>query len=147
MHSRRKGKAGSNKPLQEEKPTWVRHKKDEVESLIQKLAKNRSSSQIGIILRDSYGIPDVKSITEKSISQTLKEKGLGKDLPDDLLALIKRAVLLNKHLEKNKKDEPAHRGLTLTRSKINRLVKYYKKTGRLPEEWKLQTEKISLYVE
>jgi len=147
MHSRRKGKAGSNKPLDKETPMWIRYKKDEIESLIQKLAKNRSSSQIGIILRDSYGIPDVKLITEKSISQVLKEKGLAKELPDDLLSLIKRAVILNKHIEKNKKDQPSKRGLVLTTSKINRLVKYYKTTGKLPQDWKLQTEKISLYVE
>ncbi|MEO0301809.1 MAG: 30S ribosomal protein S15, partial [candidate division WOR-3 bacterium] len=39
-------------------------KKEDVEKLIEKLAQQRfSSAEIGMILRDQYGIPDVKAIT------------------------------------------------------------------------------------
>ncbi len=36
----------------------------------------------------------------------------------------------------HKHDMHAKRGLLLTNSKINRLVKYYKKIKKLPENWK-----------
>ena len=42
-------------------------------ALVEKLAKqDLSSSQIGLNLRDSYGVPNVKLITGKSISEILK---------------------------------------------------------------------------
>ena len=65
----------------------------------------------------------------------------------DLLALIKRAVFLRKHLEANKQDETAERGLILTESKIKRLTKYYKKTGKVKSEWKYDPERATMYIE
>ena len=50
-------------------------------------------------------------------------------------------------MEKNHKDNTALRGIQLTESKIKRLIKYYKKSGRLPEDWKYEPEKIKLYIE
>ena len=66
----------------------------------------------------------------------MKEKKVAKNLPEDLLALIGKASDINKHLLKNKQDQPARRGLTLTRSKIKRLADYYKKSNKLPKDWK-----------
>ena len=37
-------------------------------------------------------------------------------------------------------------GLLLTESKIHRLVKYYKNTGRLPPEWKFDQSKAKLVI-
>lgn len=148
MHSRKKGKAGSKKPLKQEKPTWIRYKPKEIELLIVKLAKEgKSSSEIGIILRDVYGIPDVKLILGKKITQVIAEKNLLKELPEDLIALMRRAVYIRKHLETNKQDMTAKRGLQLTDSKINRLIKYYKKAGKIPIEWKLDPSKLKMYTE
>ncbi len=88
-----------------------------------KLAKEGNGpSKIGLILRDSYGIPLSKQITGKKITKILKEKNLLKALPEDLLALIKRSIAIRKHLEKNNKDETAKRGLTLTENKIKALA-------------------------
>lgn len=148
MHSRRKGKAGSHKPLKPSAPSWVRYKEKEIELLLTKLAKEgKSASQIGIVLRDTYGIPDVKLIVNKSITQILKEKNILSEIPEDLLALIRKSIAINKHLESNKKDETAKRGLTLTESKIRRLIKHYKKTGKLSSEWKYDPKRAGMFIE
>lgn len=148
MYSRRKGKAGSKKPIKKAIPLWVRYKPKEVEMLIVKLAKEgHSSSKIGTILRDTYGIPDVRLICKKKISKIMEEKSIKQELPEDIIALIKRTVLIRKHLEENKKDEVAHRGLTLTESKIKRMVKYYKRSGKLASEWKYEPERAGFFVE
>src|SRR3989338_2867307 len=131
MYSRKRGKHGSKKPAKKTAPSWIRYKAKEVELLIAKLAKDgKSSSQIGILLRDTYGIPNVLALCGKSISSILKEKKLLKDVPEDLTALFKKYSEIRKHLEANKHDETAGRGLSLTESKINRLIKYYKRTER-----------------
>ena len=148
MHSRVKGKSGSTKPIKKSIPSWVRYKPKEVEMLIIKLAKeNNSPSKIGVLLRDEYGIPDSKMVTKKKITSLLKEKELLGQIPEDLLALIRKSIMVRKHLEENRQDKPAKRGLQLTESKINRLVKYYKKSKRLPKDWKYDPSKARLYIE
>ena len=148
MYSRKKGKSGSTKPINTKKLTWLRYTNKEVEHFITKLAKEgKTSSQIGLILRDTYGVPDVKSTLKKKITIILKEKGLAKKLPEELTNLIKKQIKIMKHLETNKKDQPSKRGLTLTESKINRLVRYYKKSGKLSQDWKYDSKKAKLLIE
>ena len=148
MHSRRKGKSGSKKPIKKSVPTWLRYTAKEVEMLIVKLAKEGySTSKIGIHLRDSYGIPDSSMITQKNITQVLKEKNLSGEVPEDLLALLKRVIAVRKHLENNKQDMTGKRGLQLTESKVRRLVKYYKNSGRLPKNWTYDLDKVKLMIE
>ncbi|MBS3149288.1 30S ribosomal protein S15 [Candidatus Woesearchaeota archaeon] len=147
MHSRKKGKSGSIKPIKKTKPTWVRYSETEVESLVVKLAKaGNNSAKIGLILRDSYGVPDVKIITKNKIGDILKNQKLSPAYPDDFTSLIKKEINIQKHLEKFKKDQVAKRGLKLTSSKINRLAKYYKRKGILPEDWRYDREKAKLIV-
>jgi len=148
MHSRKKGKHGSKKPVKKTAPSWIRYKPKEIEFLIAKLAKDgKSTSQIGTLLRDSYGIPNVFALCGKSISAILKEKNLLPEVPEDLNALFKKYTAIKKHLETKKHDETASRGLLLTESKINRLVKYYKRSGRIPETWKFDTERAGFFAE
>jgi len=148
MHSRRKGKAGSKRPARKGTPSWVRYKSKEIEMLIGKLAKQgKTPSQIGLILRDKYGIPDINEIMGKKITKILEEKELMSKLPEDLLALIKKSIKLRRHLEENNKDESAKRGVILTESKIKRLIKYYKKTGKIEEDWKFHPERVRMYIE
>jgi small subunit ribosomal protein S15 len=147
-HSRAKGRSRSTKPSKKVAPSWLKYKSKEVELLIVKYAKEgKNPSQIGIFLRDEYGIPDVKLVTKRSITQVLKDKKLLKEIPEDLMALIRKAVLIRKHMEENKKDMPAKIGLQLTESKIKGLTKYYKKTGRLPMSWRYDPKRIKLVVE
>jgi small subunit ribosomal protein S15 len=148
MHSSAKGKSRSTKPSKKVVPSWLKYKPKEVELLVVKYAKEgKLPSQIGIYMRDEYGIPDIKTVTKKRVSQILKEKNLLKEVPEDLMALIRKAVFVRKHLLDNKHDMTAKRGLILTESKIKRLTKYYRVTGRLPLNWKYDPEKIKLVVE
>jgi small subunit ribosomal protein S15 len=136
MHARRKGAARSKKPLLAPPPTWVQYKDKEIEALVVKLAKQGyTQAQIGTILRDSYGVPDVQKITSKKISLILEENKLSPKIPEDIQALLKRATQCKKHLEKNKKDMHSKRGLQLIEAKIRRLAKYYKRKGKLPKNW------------
>ena len=110
MYSRKKGKSKSKKPLQKTVPTWVRYKEKEIELLVVRLAKEgKTPSQIGITLRDTYGIPNVKLLTTKDITQILKERELLPSIPEDLQSLIRRSISIQKHLERNAKDETAKR--------------------------------------
>jgi len=148
MHSRKKGNSGSNKPSVLIKKSWNIHSAKEVEQLVIKLAKSgNSSSQIGLILRDSYGITDVALITNKKITKILEENKLTKKLPEDLIALIQKDIRLMKHMGINKKDMTVKRGLQLTVSKINRLAKYYIRTEKLPEGWSYDRTKAKLLIE
>jgi small subunit ribosomal protein S15 len=147
MHSRAKGKSKSTKPLNKTVPSWVKLTAKEVELLIAKFAKEgKTASQIGLIFRDEYGLPDVKTLTGSSITQTMKDKGVLPEIPDDLLALIKKSILVKNHLDENKHDYTAKRGLQLTESKIRRLVKYFKSVNKLPQDWKYDQKKARLYV-
>jgi len=147
MHSRRRGKSGSKKPVWTSKPSWITYNAEEIETLVIKLAKEgHDSAYIGVQLRDSYGIPDVKRLTGKTISKIMKANSLYPKYPEDLLSLIKRAWILRKHLSENKKDLHSRRGLTLIESKIRRLVKYYRKTHALPPDFKYEHEKAPMYL-
>ncbi|HIH24583.1 TPA: 30S ribosomal protein S15 [Candidatus Woesearchaeota archaeon] len=148
MHSHARGQSRSTKPSAPTKPTWLAQSAKETELLVVKYAKDgKSPSQIGLHLRDEYGIPSVKLVTGKSVAQILKEKTLQTEIPEDVMALVTKVVKIKKHQDENKKDMTAIRGLRLTESKINRLVKYYKTTGRLPADWSYDPDRIKLYVE
>ncbi len=147
MHSRKRGTSGSKRPAKSKEQKWVSYSPTEVEQLVVKLAKaGKSTSMVGMILRDSYGIPDVPKITKKKILKILAEHKLAPELPEDLIALIKKQITLLKHLKLNKKDMPVRRGLMLTESKIRRLTKYYKRTKILPQDWTYSAEKAKLIV-
>lgn len=106
----------------------------------------QTPAEIGMILRDLHGIPDIRAFLGKKVSAVLKEKGLLADFPRDLLNLISRSVKLQKHMQQNKQDFTAKRGYILTVSKIRRLAKYYIKKGRIPEDWRYTPEQAALLV-
>jgi small subunit ribosomal protein S15 len=127
------------------KHDWIPLSAEEVEAKIVELAnKGVSKSQIGLILRDQFAVPLVKIVTGKSISQILEENQITSPLPEDLVYLARKALEIRKHLENNKKDLEAKKGLNRTESKIYRLVSYYKKRGVLPPEFKYRPETIKI---
>ena len=143
MHGHGRGKSRSHRPL-DLKPEWFKLKAEEVEQIVLQLAeKGVGEAKIGLILRDTYGIPNVKAIIGKSIKKMLKEKGkMRSEIPYDLVNLIKNLKKLKRHFEGNKKDMTAKRGIQLTEAKIRRLEKYYKKKKVLPAKWKHTDAKI-----
>lgn len=117
----------------------------DVEELVVKLAKEGvGPSKIGLILRDQYTIPDVKEATGKSVTEILHSRGMRPALPEDLVNVIKKAVKLYTHLEKNKKDFKSKRSLEVIESRINRLSRDYKKRGVLPKKWRYDRERAAL---
>lgn len=121
--------------------------KKEAEELVVSLANaGYSQSKIGLVLRDEYKIMDFTEFVGKSIGKVLEENKLLGDIPEDLLNLIKKSVMLNSHLEKNKKDFSAKRGYELTVSKIRKLSRYYIKKKRLPSDWRYTPQKAALLV-
>ena len=145
MHSRKHGKHGSKKPIKKIKVDWLIYDKDEVEKLILKLAKEgKSSAEIGLLLRDQYGIPDVRYFKMRILK--VVEKDRKKEVPEDLYNLIKKAVNVHKHMDANRKDSKGKHGLELLESKIRRLGKYYARTGKLPKGWKYSIDEAKLLV-
>ena len=95
MPKKEKGMSHQTRPVTKRPPEWCRYTAEEVEALIMKLAKEgHPPSKIGIILRDQHGIPLAKPITEKSVTQILKERKMFSSLPEDLENLLRKACLL-----------------------------------------------------
>lgn len=148
IHARRKGKSGSTHPIRKKKPEWSSLNPREIETRIIELAKNeKSTSEIGMILRDQYAVPDVKIATDKKITQILENNNIKFEIPEDLRNLIRTALKLRKHLDANKKDLKNKRNLQLTESKIRRLTKYYHANQRLPKGWKYSPAQAKLMFE
>jgi len=115
---------------------WFKYAPEEVEALVAKLAKEGNSpSLIGNILRDRHGVPLVKPVAGKTVTELVRASGQTPKIPEDLDYLFRRADGLRKHLEKNRKDYENKRALATVESKIHRLVKYYKARGKLQPEW------------
>ena len=105
-----------------------------------------SPSQIGVLLRDQYSIPQVRFLTGQKILRILKKNGCAPKIPEDLYNLIKKAVSIRKHLEKNRKDKDSKFRLILIESRIHRLARYYRTTRKLPANWKYESATASTMV-
>merc|ERR1711879_876701 len=114
MHSNGKGISGSSKPFKRTPPSWVKTNARTVTDKVVRLAR--------------------KGNTPSTIGATL---------PEDLYYLIKKAVGMRKHLEKNNKDRDQKFRLVLTESRIYRLARYYKRAGKLPPTWKYESSNAS----
>jgi len=137
IHSHRHGKSHQTRPTSKRPPSWLTYSADEVSSLTIKLGKEGlTASEIGVRLRDEYGIPLVKPIIGKSIGQLLRENKLAPALPEDLQNLLLRAKRVQSHLETFKSDARNVRSLELIEAKIYRLSKHYKKVGLIPSDFK-----------
>ncbi len=145
MYARRKGKSGSKKVVRNKIPDWQLLKEKEVIKKIIELKKEeKSKPEIGLILRDSYGVPSIRLTTGKKLQEILEENKFSEAYPEEMMNLIKKAVNLRKHLNQNKKDFHNKRSLQLTESKIRRMGKYYIKEKKLPEKWKYKPKEAEL---
>ena len=147
MHAPGKGISQSALPYRRSVPNWLKLTSEEVKEQIFKLAKKgMTPSQIGVILRDSHGVAQVRFVTGNKILRILKSKGLAPDLPEDIYHLIKKAVSIRKHLERNRKDKDSKFRLILVESRIRRLARYYKTKGVLAPTWKYESSTASALV-
>ena len=147
LHAPGKGISKSAMPYKRTPPSWLKISASDVEEHVCKLAKKGlTPSQIGVILRDSNGIAQVKSVTGQKIVRILKANGLAPEIPEDLYMLIKKAVQVRKHLERNRKDKDSKFRLILIESRIHRLARYYRTTRKLPANWKYESATASTMV-
>lgn len=118
MHSGGKGISSSAFPYKRTSPSWIKISSQDVDENICKFdKKGLTPSHIGVILLDSHGISQVKSVTGNKI-----------------LRILKKAVSIRKHIERSRKDKDFKFRLILVESRIHRLAHYYKKTKKLPQQ-------------
>ncbi|VDN53039.1 unnamed protein product [Dracunculus medinensis] len=147
MHCGGKGISQSALPFRRSVPSWLKLSSDDVQEHITRLAKKGlRPSQIGVILRDSHGVAQVRRVTGNKIVRILKSKGMAPEIPEDLYHLIKKAVNIRKHLERNRKDKDSKYRLILVESRIHRLARYYKTKRQLPATWKYESATASALV-
>lgn len=140
IHSHKRGKSHSTRPPALRSATWINMSPNEVEELIVKLAKEgHPPSMIGIKLRDEYGIPLVKKLIGKSVTQVLREHDMEPQIPEDLKNLLEKARRIMEHLKAHKSDRKSIHALELVEAKIHRLARYYKRKGVLPPDWRYKT--------
>jgi small subunit ribosomal protein S15 len=137
IHAHTHGKSHSIRPTSKNAPTWVTQNQGELAALVVQLSKEGlTPSQIGINLRDEYGIALIKSTTGKTITKILLENNIKEEMPEDLDQLIRKAIGLQKHIKAHNSDRINVRSLELIEAKIHRLSKYYKRVGKLRKNWK-----------
>lgn len=90
----------------------------------------------------SLGFRDFAS----SLLSFLPQTGLAPEIPEDLYMLIKKAVAVRKHLERNRKDKDSKFRLILIESRIHRLARYYRLNRKLPPTWKYESSTASALV-
>ena len=136
IHSHRRGKSQSFRPMNK-KVDWVEFTSEQINEIISKLNKEGlNSSQIGVILRDQYTVPSVRTVVGKKMKEILEDIDASPAIPEDLDSLVKRAVRLQNHLKTNKGDRKNVRSLELLEAKIHRVSKYYKTRNVIPKDWK-----------
>ena len=76
MHAPGKGISSSALPYRRAPPSWLKTTPEDVVEHITKLArKGLTPSQIGVTLRDSHGVPQVRFLTGNKILRILKTNG------------------------------------------------------------------------
>ena len=147
MHAPGKGMSSSALPYKRTPPSWQKISSSDVEDQVCKYAKKgMTPSQIGVTLRDSNGIAQVRAVTGQKILRILKANGLGPDIPEDLYMLVKKAVQVRKHLERNRQDKDSKFRLILIESRIHRLARYYRTSRKLPASWRYESATASTLV-
>ncbi|OLC84981.1 MAG: 30S ribosomal protein S15 [Thaumarchaeota archaeon 13_1_40CM_3_50_5] len=137
IHVHTHGKSHSTRPTPKSSPSWLTLSRDQVSSVIVRLSNDGlSPSEIGVRLRDEHGIPLVKPVLGKNLSEVLAENKINPDMPEDLDKLVKKALGLQKHLKVHNSDHRNVRSLELIEAKIHRLSKYYKSTSKIAKNWK-----------
>ena len=136
MYGPGKGMSSTTLPYKRRAPSWIKLKPEDLSEQICKLAKKgMTPSSIGVTLRDSFGVPQVKMITDNKILRILKKESLAPSIPEDLYFLVKKAVSMRKHLDKSRKDRDSKFRLILVESRIHRLARYYRRVKSLPANW------------
>ena len=144
MYGPGKGVAASSVPFKRTPPSWLKKStKNIVQTIVSLAVKGLQPSMIGLQLRDSMGVAQSKNVTGRKIVRILKHHGKAPSMPEDLYCLIKRAVSMRKHLERNRRDMDTKYRLIHVETRIHRLTRYYKKVKRVPPTYKYESANAS----
>lgn len=150
MHTKKKGKSRSYKPVLDTKDFGKgteKLSKEDIEKIIVDYAKSGlSPALIGEKLKKEHDVKYVKQAVGKRMVALLKENKIKSEVPQDMLDLMKKAVRMRAHLSANKQDKYNSVRLLRIESKIFRLSRYYTREGVLPHGWKYDPEKAQLIV-
>lgn len=147
LHAPGKGISSSTIPYNRRTPHWLKVKPEDAVEMICDLAKKGiRPSSIAAKLRDTQCIGQVRYLTGNRVLRILRSRNLGPQLPEELYYLIKKAINVRKHLEKNKHDIDSKYRLILMESRIHRLARYYKRRRIIPPNWKYSQSNASALV-
>lgn len=137
MHSSGKGRSGSVKPYETAFPTWLASSVESIKAdVIQMGNKGIPAPEIGIKLRDVHGVGKAKDVLGDNVTEFLQKNGVMPAVPFDLDSLVQRANALRSHINVFRKDNSAKYRLILVSSRLYRTARYYKRTMRIPGNWK-----------
>jgi len=105
------------------KPVWLKMTEEEMKKLILELSERNQPAQIGLILRDQYGIPTTK-VFGKKLSAYLKEAGRNEFF--EVKNIEKKVAKIKEHMKNNGQDKKAKHKFQKANSKLNALRKYAK---------------------
>jgi len=141
MHKEAHGSSGSSKPVEKDNPDWVEFGEDEIIEIILELREEGlEPAQIGLRLRDEYGVPSVKQATGKKLTEILEEEDEAPEIPEDLNNLVEKAESIQSHVDENPTDEQANRQLELTKAKVRKVADYHRENGNIQEDWEYEAD-------
>ncbi len=103
------------------KPSWIKMNESELIEVIKKLSEKYDAPEIGLILRDQYGIPTTK-IFGKKLKQYLIELGVETNI--ELKKSKQKIERIAKHMKKHITDKKAKHKFQKAQSQLNVLEKY-----------------------
>jgi small subunit ribosomal protein S15 len=147
MHTKKHGKSKSFKPMPAEAKAPEGLDRAKIEHAVETYAKQgMSPAVIGMHLKNDHGIKYIKHDMGKRLNAILEDRNVKHDIPTDMLDLMKKAVNLHKHIERNRQDKHNGTSLKRTEAKITRLSKYYMREGKLPHGWRYDPKTAELII-
>lgn len=107
-----------------QKPLWLKMSEADLKKVIAELADKYQSAQIGIILRDQYGVPSTR-VFGKKLGKYLKELGIESN--EELKRAEKKAEKMQEHFKENVTDMKAKHKLQKAQTRAVILRKYAKR--------------------
>jgi len=111
----------------ESKPVWLKLTEEKLKKLITQIAEKHSPAQLGLVLRDQYGIPTTK-VYGKKLGKYLKELGFNKDF--DKENNERKIDRLQEHCKNNITDKKAKHKLQKVQGRTNTLKKYAQRRNK-----------------
>lgn len=141
MHKEAHGSSGSSKPVEKGNPDWVEFGEDEIVEIVVELREEGlQPAEIGLRLRDEYGVPSVKQATGKKLTEILEEEDVAPEIPEDLQNLVEKAESIQSHVDENPTDEQAKRQLGLAKAKVRKVADFHRENGNIPSDWEYEAD-------